>query len=124
MSPRWPCHDNSLRTHRHAQTCQDAAFAGGEITSTAVDKADLPAAVILDGDTGADGISVTVFAVTDQFQLEPVVGSVGFVVQKGYRASDVAVSQIRTSVVIVVGPGEAAPNVALPEIRPGLVGHV
>src|SRR5919204_4045077 len=94
------------------------------MAAPAAEETPLPGAARLDLDAGADGIAVAPLTVADQFQAQPGVRRIGAVVQQRQRPSVVAEGQVRFAVVVVVGPGQAAADVALAEVAPHLRRHV
>src|SRR5207247_545575 len=63
-------------------------------------------------------------AVAHQLQAQPAVAAVRAVAQQRHRPGVVTEGQVGLAVVVVVGPGQAAPHPPLPEIAPRPGRHV
>ena len=73
---------------------------------------------------GYDGVAVATLAVAYEFQPEPVVGRLGFIVQQGDTFAQVAEGKVGPSVVIVIRPGQPAANEPFVEINAGLCRNI
>src|SRR5262249_4491961 len=119
-----PQHGHVLGPAGAAQAGEQPAVAGRQVAAAAGQEQDLllPARPHLQA--GTDGGAVAPLAVADQLQTYPVVVPRAGVVQQRRRAAVVAEGQVGPAVVVVVGPGQAAADVPLPEITPRPGGNV
>src|SRR5439155_22080931 len=95
-----------------------------EITAAHMQKPPLSAATAGNLHAGADGVAIALLAVADQLQTEPVMGRGGGVAQQADGPAVVAVGEIGPAVVVEIGPGQAATDQLLAEIRPCLARYV
>src|SRR5262249_33962206 len=78
----------------------------------------------LDLHAGPDGVAVAPLAVADQLQPQPMVGRLRAVSQERDRSAVVTEGQVRSAVVVVVGPGQSPADVQLPKIGTDPLRHI